>query len=267
MRCPFYQVDAFAGEAFRGNPAAVMVLETWLPDTALQAIAAENNLAETAFLVHQADRDYQLRWFTPVVEVPLCGHATLASAFVIMTRIDVTADQVWFITASGRLGVHRQGDMFVLDFPAETPVACEPPGDVVAAVGRAPVETLCGSNHLFVYASEAEVRSLEPDMRDLGTALEGGVRGVIATAPCSSDSADVVSRFFAPHHGIPEDPVTGSAHCMIVPYWAARLGTGTIHALQVSRRGGELHCRLRHDRIDIAGKAVAFIEGVASIPP
>lgn len=266
MRCPFYQVDAFTGEAFRGNPAAVMVLETWLPDTTLQAIAAENNLSETAFLVRQADRDYQLRWFTPVVEVPLCGHATLASAFVIMTKIDATADEVWFITASGRLGARRQGDMFVLDFPAETPVPCEPPGEVVAAVGTAPAETLCGSNHLFVYACEAEVRSLKPDVRDLGAALEGGERGVIATAPCSSDAGDVVSRFFAPHHGIPEDPVTGSAHCMIVPYWADRLGIETIHALQVSQRGGELHCRLRRGRIDIAGQAVAFIEGVASIP-
>ena len=266
MHCPFYQVDAFTGEAFRGNPAAVMVLETWLPDTALQAIAAENNLAETAFLVRQADRDYQLRWFTPVVEVPLCGHATLASAFVIMTEIDPAADEVCFVTASGRLGVRRRDDMFVLDFPAEAPVACEPPGDVVAAVGAAPLETLCGSNHLFVYASEAEVRSLEPDMKALGAALDGGGRGVIATAPCSGDAADVVSRFFAPHHGIPEDPVTGSAHCMIVPYWAARLGTETIHALQVSRRGGELHCRLRRDRVDIAGQAVAFIRGVASIP-
>ncbi len=266
MRCPFYQVDAFTGEVFRGNPAAVMVLERWVPDTTLQAIAAENNLSETAFLVRQADRDYQLRWFTPVVEVPLCGHATLASGFVVMTEIDTTADEVWFITASGRLGVRRQGDLFVLDFPAETPVPCEPPGEIVAAVGTPPVETLCGSNHLFVYASETEVRSLEPDMRDLGAALEGGGRGVIATAPCSSDAGDVVSRFFAPDHGIPEDPVTGSAHCMIVPYWAGRLGTETIHALQVSQRGGELHCRLRHDRIDIAGHAVAFIKGVASIP-
>lgn len=266
MRCPFYQVDAFTGEAFRGNPAAVMVLETWLPDTTLQAIAAENNLSETAFLVWQADRDYQLRWFTPVVEVPLCGHATLASGFVIMTEIDATADEVWFITASGRLGVRRQGDMFVLDFPAETPIPCEPPGNVITAVGMAPVETLCGSHHLLVYASETEVRSLEPEMRDLGAALEGGSEGVIATAPCSSDAGDVVSRFFAPNHGIPEDPVTGSAHCMIVPYWACRLGSETIHALQVSQRGGELHCRLRHDRIDIAGQAVAFIKGVASIP-
>ena len=177
MRCPFYQVDAFTGEAFRGNPAAVMVLDTWLPDTTLQAVAAENNLAETAFLVRQADRDYQLRWFTPVVEVPLCGHATLASAFVIMTEIDATADEVCFITASGRLGVHRRGDMYVLDFPAETPVACEPPGDVVAAVGSPPAETMGGSNHLFVYASEAEVRSLEPDMRDLGGSAHGRGQG------------------------------------------------------------------------------------------
>ena len=130
----------------------------------------------------------------------------------------------------------------------------------------APVETLCGSHHLLVYASETEVRSLEPDIRDLGAALEGGSRGVIVTAPCSSDAGDVVSRFFAPNHGIPEDPVTGSAHCMIVPYWAGRLGSETIHALQVSQRSGELHCRLRHDRIDIAGRAVAFIKGVASIP-
>ena len=173
---------------------------------------------------------------------------------------------MWFNTASGRLGVHRRGDMFVLDFPAETPEPCAPPGDVVAAVGRAPVETLRGSNHLFVYTSDAEVRSLEPDMRDLGAALEGGASGVIATAPSSSDAADVVSRYFAPHHGIPEDPVTGSAHCMIVPYWAARLGTRTIRALQVSHRGGELHCRLKHDRVDIAGQAVVFVEGVASIP-
>ncbi len=183
-----------------------------------------------------------------------------------MTEVDATADEVWFVTASGRLGARRRGDMFALDFPAETPVACEPPGDVVAAVGTPPAETLCGSNHLFVYASEAEVRALEPDMRDLGDALGEGGRGVIATAPCSSDAGDVVSRYFAPRQGIPEDPVTGSAHCMIVPYWAARLGKETIHALQVSRRGGELHCLLRHDRVDIAGQVAVFIKGVASIP-
>ncbi len=266
MRCPFYQIDAFTGRAFSGNPAAVMLLEEWLPDEVLQAVAAENNLSETAFFRKMAQEAFELRWFTPTTEVPLCGHATLAAGFVVMTEIAPTLEEVSFETLSGRLHVRRRKDMFVLDFPAETPSPSEPPRAIVDALGRDPVEACSGSNHLLVYRHESDVLALEPDMAGLAAALEGNGKGVIATAPRSSGAGDVASRYFAPAHGIPEDPVTGSAHCMIVPYWSRRLGRIAIHAVQVSRRGGELFCEMRGDRVEMGGYAVKFIEGIASIP-
>ena len=266
MRCPFYQIDAFTGRAFSGNPAAVMPLEGWPSDEVLQAVAAENNLSETAFFRKLTREDFELRWFTPTTEVPLCGHATLAAGFVIMTEIAPTLEEVSFETLSGSLHVRRRKDIFVLDFPAETPRPSGPPRAVVDAMGREPVEVFGGSNHLLVYRHESDVLALEPDMARLAAALDGSAMGVIATAPRSSGAGDAASRYFAPAHGIPEDPVTGSAHCMIVPYWSRRLGRVAIHAVQISRRGGELFCAIRGDRVEIGGRAVKFIEGIASIP-
>ena len=188
MRCPFYQIDAFTGRAFSGNPAAVMLLEEWLPDEVLQAVAAENNLSETAFFRKMAQEAFELRWFTPTTEVPLCGHATLAAGFVVMTEIAPTLEEVSFETLSGRLHVRRRKDMFVLDFPAETPSPSEPPRAIVDALGRDPVEACSGSNHLLVYRHESDVLALEPDMAGLAAALEGNGKG------CDRHGAAIVGR-------------------------------------------------------------------------
>ena len=266
MRLPLYQIDAFASSVFKGNPAAVMPLEEWHKDTVLQAIAAENNVSETAFF-RPTDEEgvFELRWFTPTVEVPLCGHATLATAFVLMTEIDEELEEVGFDTRSGRLTVGRDGDRFVMDFPADRFKAAEAPAALVEAVGGEPVEAHKGGNWMLVFETEAEVAALEPDFAALTPFLKAEGKGLICTAPASA-KADVVSRYFAPAHGIPEDPVTGSAHCMIVPYWAHRLGKDAIHALQISTRGGELFCRARGDRVEIAGRAVKYMEAIVHLP-
>ena len=273
MRLPLYQIDAFASSVFRGNPAVVMPLEEWLKDSTLQAIAAENNQAETAFFRPGEDDDvFELRWFTPTVEVPLCGHATLATAFVLMTEIDPELEQIGFDTRSGRLNVSRDGDRFVLDFPASTLRAADVPVALGAALGAQPVEALRAvtsetrpdGNWLLVFKEEAEVAALAPDFRAVLEAFAGENVGVICTAP--GQLSDFVSRYFAPAHGIPEDSVTGSAHCMLVPYWAQKLGKDDLHALQISRRGGELFCRNRRDRGDIGGRAVKYMEAIAHVP-
>jgi PhzF family phenazine biosynthesis protein len=269
VRYPIYQVDAFASRTFRGNPAAVMPLEEWMKDDVLQAIAAENNLAETAFFRPGLDEAFELRWFTPTVEVDLCGHATLATAFVLMTEIDPDMEEVAFDTRSGRLNVTRSKDLFVLDFPTHELNAISKPDAVAQAIGAAPSEAFVGKqggNYLFVYEHESDVAGLAPDMAALVKAVGEEERGVICTAPRESGEGDCVSRYFAPAHGIPEDPVTGSAHCMVVPYWAQRLGQNRIHAFQISRRGGELFCELKGDRVAIAGRAVKYLEGIAHIP-
>jgi PhzF family phenazine biosynthesis protein len=251
-----YQVDAFTSRLFAGNPAAVCPLEQWLEAPVMQAIAAENNLSETAFFVRTGDC-YALRWFTPTVEVDLCGHATLASAFVIFEYLDRSAEAIRFETRSGTLVVRRDGDLLAMDFPARVPERAGDAAAVGRALGKAPLELWASRDYLAVYASEADVRALAPDM----AAVAGLDRfAVIVTAP-GTGGVDFVSRFFAPAGGVAEDPVTGSAHCTLVPYWAQRLGKTRFHALQVSPRGGELWCELNGDRVIIRGHAVRYLEG------
>jgi PhzF family phenazine biosynthesis protein len=260
MRVPIYQVDAFTDRLFGGNPAAVCPLEEWLPDDTLQAIAAENNLAETAFFIRDGD-GYALRWFTPTVEVDLCGHATLASAHVILTRLEPRRDGVAFATRqAGVLTVARQGDKLAMDFPARPAAPATPPATLAEAVGRAPSEVRAARDYLAIYENAAEVAALAPDF----AALSRLDRSVIVTAPGAA-GVDFVSRFFAPLFGVPEDPVTGSAHCTLVPYWAKRLGKSQLEARQISRRGGALSCTLAGDRVVMAGHAVLYLEGRISI--
>jgi PhzF family phenazine biosynthesis protein len=255
MQLAIYQVDAFTDRLFAGNPAAVCPLEAWLPDATMQAIAAENNLSETAFFVPRGD-DYDLRWFTPTLETDLCGHATQASGFVVMNRLAPQKSTVRFHTKSGALSVTRQGETFAIDLPAQPPAPCAMPQKFVAALGRQPVEILAATKYLALYDTAADVAALAPDtavLRDIDR------DGVIVSAP--GRDCDFVSRYFAPHAGIPEDPVTGSAHCTLVPYWAKRLGKTKLHARQISQRGGELFCELRGDRVVIAGRAALYLEG------
>jgi len=252
---PIYQVDAFASRVFAGNPAAVCPLENWLDDRTMQAIAAENNLAETAFFVPDGDH-YQLRWFTPAVEVDLCGHATLASAHVIFESLEPGRTSVTFATRSGDLTVTRDGDRLKMDFPSIPTTPCEAPEALIAGLGCDPLEVREGMDYLVVVRDEATVRGLRPRM-DILSELD--TRGVIVTA--QGDEVDFVSRFFAPAAGIPEDPVTGSAHCALTPYWAARLGKSSLLARQVSARGGELLCEDAGARVRLAGYAVKYLQG------
>jgi PhzF family phenazine biosynthesis protein len=260
MKIPIYQVDAFTSRVFGGNPAAVCPLESWLDDATLQSIAAENNLAETAYIVG-GDGKYEIRWMTPVAEVNLCGHATLASAWVVMNRIDRGRERVVFGSRSGPLTVAREGDLLALDFPALPPEAVGSAPAVGEALGRAPRQVLAAArDYLAVYETEDDVRTLRPDMARVA-ALDR--QAVIASA--AGTICDFVSRFFAPALGVPEDPVTGSSHCTLVPYWAGRLGKDRLRALQVSPRGGELFCKARGARVSIAGRAVPFMEGQIEI--
>jgi len=259
MKIPLYQVDAFTSRVFSGNPAAVCPLPAWPEDSLLQAIAAENNLSETAFVVGGEGR-YAIRWFTPRSEVDLCGHATLASAFVVFERLERGRQAVAFESQSGPLGVERRGDLLFLDFPSRPPQECAVPPDLIPALGQQPFAVLASRDYLVIYASEDEVRALRPDMASLERLDRPGV---IVTA--RGRDADFVSRFFVPALGIPEDPVTGSAHCTLVPYWAKRLGTTRLRALQVSERGGELHCELRGERVAIGGRAVFYLEGFVDV--
>ncbi len=250
MRIPMFQVDAFAGRLFSGNPAAICPLENWLPAETMQAIAAENNLAETAFFVPE-DTGYRLRWFTPTIEMDLCGHATLASAYVVMNCLDgADARSVAFETASGTLTVTREGDLYSLDFPSRPPERCEVHPRLIEALGTAPVEVLAARDYMVVYRSEDEVRSLQPNLELLASMDRFAV---IVTAP--GKNYDFVSRFFAPAHGVPEDPVTGSAHCTLIPYWSRRLGKTELRAFQASPRGGEVFCELRGDRVKSPARA------------
>jgi len=258
MRLPIYQVDAFADNLFGGNPAAICPLSQWLPDATMQAIAAENNLAETAFFVREG-ADYALRWFTPAVEVDLCGHATLASAHIVFAVLEPQRQRVGFRTLkAGTLTVARRGDMLAMDFPSRPPSLIEPPPGLLAAVGGTPREILRARDHLLVYGSAAEVRALEPDFAALARIPD--CWAACATAP-GEDGIDFVSRFFAPGQGIDEDPATGSSHCTLTPYWAERLGKTELKARQLSRRGGTLDCALNGDRVTIAGRAVLYLEG------
>ncbi len=273
---PIYQVDAFTNRPFAGNPAAVCPLSRWLPDAVMQAIAAENNLSETAFFVPDSD-EFHLRWFTPTTEVDLCGHATLASAFVVMTQLEPARSRVVFASRSGPLTVTRDGDRFVMDFPSRPPRPVPPSAGVAdgladgladalaAALGATPVAVLMARDLMAVFDDADVVRRLRPDNAGIA-ALDA--YAVIATAPGTGADADVdfVSRFFAPRGGIPEDPVTGSAHCTLTPYWAARLVRDKLTARQLSARGGLLACELRGDRVDIAGNAVLVMHGALLLP-
>ncbi len=261
MRTPIYQVDAFTTRRFAGNPAAVMPLKSFPSDDILQALAAENNLAETAFL-HPENGGYRLRWFTPTTEVPLCGHATLASAAVIMERLDPGRTHVVFYSASGPLTVDRTGAGYVMDFPARFSEQIPPPPGMTEALGAVPSEVLASDfNYLAVFENEQVLRALTPDMPAVARLDRPGL---IATAP-GNGHFDFFSRYFAPAKGIPEDPVTGSAHCMLTPYWAKRLGKTSFHAFQCSPRGGELICRLKGDRVELEGSCVFYLEGEAEI--
>jgi PhzF family phenazine biosynthesis protein len=259
MRLRMYQVDAFASRVFRGNPAAVVPLSRWLDDAQLQAIAEENNLSETAFFVPQ-DEHFHLRWFTPTQEVPLCGHATLASAFIVFTVLETSSTAVRFETLSGILNVQRRaGNLLTMDFPRLIPKPCEPPALLLEGLRRSPVEVLAtdtDTNYYAVYENEATVRAIGPNLSLLANLHP---YGVVVTAV--GDEADFVSRYFAPGYGIPEDPVTGSIHCALTPYWSQRLGKPVLHARQVSKRGGELQCEDLQGGVLISGQAVRFLEG------
>jgi PhzF family phenazine biosynthesis protein len=261
MIISLYQVDAFASQVFAGNPAAVCLLDRWVDDSILQAVAAENNLSETAFLVRNA-QGFDLRWFTPVTEVALCGHGTLASAFVLFSCQKWPGEQIRFQTRkSGELVVTRRNDFLEMDFPAKPAYVQAPPAGLNEALRVTPQEVLGSAEDLLVVLdSERTVKAVQPDF----FALERvACRGIIITA--RGDRSDFVSRFFAPRVGIPEDPVTGSAHCVLVPYWAGVLRKNDLHAFQVSKRGGELFCKHVGDRVKISGKAVLYMEGTITI--
>ena len=261
MQTSIFQVDAFTTRRFAGNPAAVMPMEGFLEDAALQAIAAENNLAETAFLVPDGG-DYRLRWFTPTTEVPLCGHATLASAAVVMERLDPGRNTVVFHSASGPLTVSRTETGYVMNFPARPSEPISTPAGLAEALGVVPIEVFANAfNYLALLESGQVLRRLAPDMAAL---VRMDRSGVIVTAP-GDGAYDFLSRYFAPAKGIPEDPVTGAAHCMLAPYWAKRLDKTVLRAFQASRRGGEIICRLVSDRIELEGTCVFYLEGKVEI--
>ncbi len=266
MTIPIYQIDAFARRPFTGNPAAVCPLDEWLPAKTMQLIAAENNLAETAFFVPLSgeEADFHLRWFTPTFEIDLCGHATLASAHVLWNERGYAKDKVTFQSKSGLLHVRREADgKLVLDFPSRSPrplAPAEHPEVLLRALGpgaATPLAVLASRDLVVEFAHADEVLALKPDFVAL---IDLGYIGLIATAP-GSGGVDFVSRFFAPEVGVPEDPVTGSAHSTLIPFWAAKLGKTELFARQESARGGELWCRLRGDRVDIGGYAVTFLRG------
>ena len=261
MRIPLYQIDAFAERPFTGNPAAVCPLESWLPDDVMQAIAAENNLSETAFFVPEGEF-YRLRWFTPLTEVDLCGHATLASAYVVFRWLRPERASITFQTnQAGPLTVARDGDLLALDFPSRPPAPSPMSEPLVAALGQRPAALLAARDYLAVYEGADDIAALSPDFAALA-ALDRFA--VIVTAP-GPGGVDFVSRFFAPAQGVAEDPVTGSSHCTLIPYWAQRLGKTRLEARQLSRRGGALSCALNGDRVTIAGRGLPYLEGTITV--
>jgi len=259
MKLPLYQVDAFTGRVFTGNPAAVVLLEEPLPGETMQKIAIENNLSETAFVIPRGEA-YPLRWFTPALEIDLCGHATLATAFVLFNERLAGTDEVRFDTKSGRLSVRQDGDLLKMDFPSRPPEPVEVSDLLVEALGTRPREAHLARDILALFDTPDEVAALAPKFHRFA---ELGAFAVMATARGSD--VDFVSRFFAPRAGVNEDPVTGSAHCTLVPFWAARLGKRVLHARQISRRGGELFCEDRGDRVTLGGRAVEYLRGEITI--
>jgi len=257
LHAPIFQIDAFTSRLFAGNPAAVVLLQSFSEETVLQAIAAENNLAETAFLVREGN-DYRLRWFTPTTEVPLCGHATLASAAVVMERLEPSRRSVVFHSASGPLTVAKIESGYRMNFPVRLSEPVNPPPHLTEILGVAPVEVFANSfNYMVILENSRVVRTLTPDI-DAIKAMD--CSGVIVTATGDA-KYDFVSRYFAPAKGIPEDPVTGGAHCMLTPYWARRLNKLEFRAFQASSRGGEMVCRLAGDRVEMEGSCVFYLEG------
>lgn len=259
MKLSLYQIDAFAEKTFEGNPAAVCPLNEWLPENVLQAIALENNLSETAFFV-QEGHGFHIRWFTPLVEVDLCGHATLASAYVLFELLGYKNDNILFQSKSGELKVNRKGEFIELDFPRSELKPVKTPVDLVQALRKEPVEVWKADDYIVVYNDEADIVSMSPNFTMLS---QLDCRGICITAP--GKYTDFVSRFFAPRCGINEDPVTGSAHCELMPYWVDRLGKNKLSAVQLSKRSGRLQCELVGDRVLIAGKAVKYLEGIIEI--
>jgi PhzF family phenazine biosynthesis protein len=255
MKLPIYQVDAFTSRVFGGNPAAVVILEEWLPDETLQCIAAENNLSETAFVIPTKE-PFRLRWFTPRVEVDLCGHATLATAFVLFETGRVRSEIARFDTQSGLLAVRKTDPLLTMDFPSRPPSPVAYTSEVTTALGAEPEEVHLARDLMAVFGDERDVAELEPNI-DAIAALD--VFAVIVTAP--GREADFVSRFFAPRAGVPEDPVTGSAHCTLIPYWSARLRKKKLRAFQLSKRGGEVLCEDCGSRVVIGGQAVQYLQG------
>jgi PhzF family phenazine biosynthesis protein len=259
MKLPLYQIDAFTSRMFGGNPAAVVLLDSWLPEAVLKNIAAENNLAETAFVLLHG-KALPLRWFTPAVEVDLCGHATLAAAHVLFRYAFPDAKSLSFSTRSGELTVTRDGDLLSMDFPSRPGKRVEVIEAVVSALGIRPQELYEARDLLAILESESQIRDFQPDFARLASL---DTFAITISAP--GEAADYVYRFFAPRQGIPEDPVTGSANCTLVPYWAARLGRLELVAKQLSARGGDLRCALRGDRVVIAGQAVEYLRGEITI--
>ena len=259
MKIPIYQIDAFANAPFTGNPAAVCPLQSWLPDQVMQSIAAENNLSETAFFV-PTENGFHIRWFTPVAEVDLCGHATLATAYVLFNCLGEKSDTISFESKSGVLKVVRKEELLVLDFPAQPPVLCDMPDEIVRAFKAKPVECLKSEDYIVVFENEEDVVLAKPDFYEVSKL---DLRGVAITA--KSNKYDFVARFFGPKLGINEDPVTGSAYTQLVPYWSELLGVNKLHAKQLSKRGGELLCELVGDRVNIAGRAVKYLTGEIEI--
>jgi PhzF family phenazine biosynthesis protein len=256
MNLTIFQVDAFTRNTFGGNPAAICPLEEWLDAELMQRIALENNLSETAFFVKNADI-YEIRWFTPTFEIDLCGHATLASAFVIFEVLKAETEKVKFHShKSGALEVEKKGDVLTLDFPSRPVAKCDAPEGLIEAIGKQPQEILKGRDYFLVYETEKEVAEITPNFSKL---LEIDAHGFIVTA--KGETADFVSRFFAPEVGVFEDPVTGSSHCNLIPFWAAKLGKTEMFARQISARGGELFCELKGDRVKIGGNATLYLKG------
>jgi PhzF family phenazine biosynthesis protein len=257
LSIPIYQVDAFSDKLFGGNPAAVCPLKEWLPAPQMQKIALENNLAETAFFIPMG-KDFEIRWFTPESEVDLCGHATLATAHVLFSHLNFEGDTIHFHTLNaGTLTVSCHDDLYTLNFPSRVPQSCEVPAGLIEALGgKKPVAVLRSRDYFIVYETEADVLALKPNFAALSR-IES--LGFVVTA--LGDNSDFVSRFFAPSAGIDEDPVTGSAHCNLIPYWAERLGKFKLHAYQVSARRGELWCENKGDRVLMSGKAVTYLKG------
>jgi PhzF family phenazine biosynthesis protein len=261
MRIKLYQVDAFTSRVFGGNPAAVCILDDWLDDTLMQQIAAENNLSETAFAV-KLDKAYEIRWFTPNSEVDLCGHATLATAYVLFEHFHFPGDRIIFQSMTrGELAVLREGEYLTLDFPADPPEKIVIPHKLLDAIGKPAVESYRGSSdYMLLYDTQRDIEEISPDFARLA---EVDLRGIIVTAP--GKDTDFVSRFFAPKLEINEDPVTGSAHTTLTPFWSERLGKVALTARQLSRRKGDLHCKLLDSRVHITGQAVTYLVGEIEI--